>query len=133
MKQPTNTLIDLEKKFWQALVDQDAAAAMKLLGERALMVGSHGAIRFDREGYRRMLEQGSMVVASFEISDMDVFLPNDTTAILTYHVRQGVRPRRGRDVAMQAMNDSSLWLRTGDGWQCVMHTETPAATQGAAT
>ena len=33
-----NALIDLEKKFWQSMVDQDADTAVKLLVEPALMV-----------------------------------------------------------------------------------------------
>jgi hypothetical protein len=26
----------------------------------------------------------------------------------------------------QEMNDTSTWIRTLDGWKCVVHTETPA-------
>jgi hypothetical protein len=40
-----------------------------------------------------MAEQGSMVLTSFELSDVEVLFPNDTTAVLTYHVKQEVAPR----------------------------------------
>ena len=59
MAAPSKTLIDLEKKFWQSMVDQDTDAALKLLEEPALMVSSHGAMKFDHAGYRKMAEQGS--------------------------------------------------------------------------
>lgn len=127
MQTPADKLIDLETRFWQSMVNQDAETAMRLLDEPALMVSSHGSMKFDRAGYREMAEHGSMVVTSFEFSDMDVTFPNDSTAILTYHVKQGLTPRGKTGVELQEMNDSSTWIRKGDDWQCVMHTESPAA------
>jgi len=125
MHMSNKTLIDLETKFWQSMVNQDTDAALEMLSEPALMVSSHGAVKFDHAGYRKMAEQGSMIVTSFELSDMEVVFPNDTTAILTYRVKQGVTPRgKGKAVA-QEMNDSSTWIQKGKRWQCVMHTETP--------
>jgi hypothetical protein len=127
MSTPSKTLIDLETRFWQSMVSQDTAAATALLSEPALMVSAHGAMKFDRAGYCKMAEEGSMVVTSFELSDMDVMFPNDTTAILTYRVRQGVAPRGKDQSSMQEMNDSSTWVQKGARWECVMHTETPVA------
>ena len=92
MPMPNKTLIDLETKFWQSMVNQDTDAALEMLSEPALMVSSHGAFKFDHAGYRKMAEQGSMIVTSFELSDMEVVFPNDTTAILTYRVKQGITP-----------------------------------------
>jgi hypothetical protein len=127
MTAPKQTLINLEKKFWQSMVDQEPDVATKMLTEPALMVSAHGSMKFDRAGYRKMAEQGQMVLTSFELSDVDVVFPNDTTAIVTYHVKQGVAKRgEGHKSTIQEMNDSSTWIRHGDDWQCVMHTETPA-------
>jgi ketosteroid isomerase-like protein len=125
MPTPSKTLIDLENKFWQAIVDQDADTAVDLLTEPALMVSSHGAMKFDHDGYRQMAEKGSMVLESYELSDMNVVFPNDSTAVLTYHVRQKLAQRGDGKSALQEMNDTSTWVKSGDRWQCVMHTETP--------
>lgn len=119
-------LIDLETRFWQSMVDDETDVALGLLAEPSMMVSAHGAMRFDHAAYRRMAEQGAMVVKSFEFSDMQVAFPNDATAVLTYHVKQGVAPRKDGKTTMQEMNDSSTWVRTGKDWQCVLHTETPA-------
>ena len=54
MPTPTKTLVDLEKKFWQSMIDQDADTATEMLSEPALMVSSHGTMKFDHAGYRRM-------------------------------------------------------------------------------
>jgi hypothetical protein len=75
MPTPSKTLIDLETKFWQSMVDQDTDTALEMLTEPALMVSSARAMKFDHAGYRKMAEQGSMVLTSFELSDMEVFSP----------------------------------------------------------
>ncbi|MDM0110774.1 nuclear transport factor 2 family protein [Variovorax sp. J22R133] len=127
MQTQDKTLIDLETRFWQSMVDQNTDAALAMLNEPAVMVSAHGAFSFDHAGYRKLAEQGTMLLTSFELSDMDVVYPNDKTAILTYHVKQGVSARgKSGKGETQDMVDSSTWVRSGDGWRCVMHTETPA-------
>ena len=108
------------------MVDEDTDTTVEMLNEPALMVSAHGSIKFDYEGYRNMAEQGSMVVTSFEFSDMDVVFANENTAILTYRVKQGVAPRGDGKTFVQQMNDTSTWVQAGKQWKCVMHTETPA-------
>lgn len=123
----TKELIDLEKRFWQSMVDQDSDAAVQLLDEPALMVSAQGAMQFDHAAYRKMADQGSMIVRSFELSDVKVVFPTDGLAILTYGVTQETVSRKGGHPKTQRMTDSSTWVRRGDDWRCVMHTEAPAA------
>ncbi len=125
MRSTDKQLVELEKKFWQPMVDQDTDASLSFLHEPALMVSSHGAMKFDHTGYRKMAEHGSMVVKGFELSDVQVVLPNDDTAILTYHVKQKLAERETSREMEEEMNDSSTWIKIGDGWKCVMHTESP--------
>ncbi|WP_114968691.1 nuclear transport factor 2 family protein [Rhodoferax ferrireducens] len=125
MQNPSSTLVDLETKFWQSMVDQETDVTLDLLCEPALMVSAHGAMKFDHAGYRKMADHGSMVVNSFELNDMEIIFPNDSTAILSYRVRQGVAPRGKGATTEQEMNDTSTWVKTEHGWRCAMHTETP--------
>ena len=132
MSNDPKTLIDLEKKFWQAMVDENHDVATGLLAEPALMVSAHGAFQFDHATYRKMASQGPRVVTSFELQDVKVVFPNENTAVLTYKVRQGVAPRNDRAAAdSEEMHDTSTWVRSGTGWKCVIHTETPVATEAA--
>ena len=125
MQNPSSILVALETKFWQSMVDHETDVALNLLCEPALMVSSHGAMKFDHAGYRQMADHGSMVVKAFEFSDMEVVFPNDSTAILSYRVKQGVAPR-GKGVATgREMHDTSTWVKTDNGWRCAAHTETP--------
>ena len=119
------TLVELETKFWQSLVDQDADAALALLHEPALMVSAHGAMKFDHAQYRKMADQGARVLTDFEFSDVNVFFPNDDTAVVTYLVRQTMAERDAPESegVEQRMADSSVWVRQGGEWRCVMHTE----------
>jgi hypothetical protein len=126
MKDTTHTLQKLERKFWQSLVDKDFATAEDLLASPALMVSTHGSRKFDHAGYRQMAADGSMTLQSFVLGDMDVLMPTDSTAILTYDVKQ-VIARKGEQAGKeQQMHDTSTWIRRGDSWRCVAHTETPA-------
>jgi hypothetical protein len=120
------TLIELETRFWQSMVDQDADAALQLLHEPSLMASSHGAMEFDHAGYRRMAEHGSMVVTAFTLSDFKVLFPSETTGVMTYRVKQTVAARdrvKSEESTTQDMSDSSTWVYVGKRWQCVLHTE----------
>lgn len=126
MPDQRETLVKLENQFWQSMIDQDTDTALELLTEPALMVSSHGAMKFDHAGYRQMADKGSMVLKKFELSDMEVLFPNESTAVITYHVKQQMAPRGKADGKDQEMNDTSTWIKDNGEWKCVIHTETPA-------
>ncbi|MES2581407.1 MAG: nuclear transport factor 2 family protein [Pseudomonadota bacterium] len=126
MTTSAKTLIALETKFWQSMVDQDTDTALQMLHEPSLMASAHGAMKFDHAGYRKMAEQGSMVVTAFALSDVEVVFPTDTTAVVTYRVTQTIAARKGGQTSTQNMVDTSTWVYTGNRWMCVLHTESPA-------
>ena len=126
MTTATKILIDLETKFWQSMVDQDTDSALQLLHDPSQMASSHGAMKFDHAGYRKMAEQGSMVVTAFALSDIEVLFASETTAVMTYRVKQTVAAREGGKSAKGTahdMTDTSTWVYIDKRWQCVLHTE----------
>jgi hypothetical protein len=126
MRTQSEMLIDLETRFWNSMVEQDTETALEMLAQPAIMVSAHGAMQFDHADYRKMAEHGPMVVTAFQLSDMQVIFANDSTAMLTYRVKQEVAQRGESKGSVQEMNDTSTWVKAGDQWRCVMHTETPA-------
>lgn len=125
MPSTDRTLIAMERKFWQSMVDEDTDTALAMLSEPSLMVSAHGAMQFSHDQYRQMAEHGNMVIKSFEFSDMQVMHPSEDTAVLTYRVRQEVAHRGdGAKPVTLEMADSTVWVRKGGEWRCVMHTET---------
>jgi ketosteroid isomerase-like protein len=131
MQTSAKTIIDLERKFWQSLVDQDTDAALDMLCEPALLVSAQGAMKFDHDGYRRMAEDSGYAVQSYELSNMEVIFPSDDTAVVTYRAKQRVSPNGDGRSAELEMNDSTTWVKTRDGWKCAVHTESPTAQQAS--
>ena len=125
MQTSAKTLIEFETNFWQSMVDQNTDAALQLLHDPSMMATAHGAMKFDHAGYRKMAEQGSMVVTAFELGDVEVMFPAETTAVLTYRVKQTLGARDGGQRTTQNMSDTSTWVYLDKRWQCVLHTESP--------
>lgn len=117
-----NTDIErLEHAFWQSLVDRDAATAKGLLAPEALMVSSHGAMRFDPAQYEKMLLDPKHGLVEYTLSGMDVLFPTDDIAIATYRAHQKMQ-MDGQEME-QDVCDSSTWVRMDGAWKCVAHTE----------
>lgn len=127
MNTDRDTLIALERKFWQSMVDEQTDVALGLLAEPSFMVSPHGAMKFDHAAYRRMAEEGSQVVKRFELGEMDATFIGEDAAILFYEVTQILSPRGQQQENEQRMKDTSTWVKVDGRWRCAMHTETPLA------
>jgi hypothetical protein len=47
MTDSTDTIVKLEKTFWQSMVDKDADKAMTMIADECLITGPMGAMRSD--------------------------------------------------------------------------------------
>jgi ketosteroid isomerase-like protein len=122
MTESPDTIVKLEKTFWQSMVDKDADKAMKMIADECLITGPMGTMRSDPEDYKRMTEQGEWELDEFKFSDVDVIFPKDDTAIIAYTVHQQ-GTMKGETMDLNCA-DSSTWVRDGDEWKCALHTET---------
>ena len=118
---------DLERAFWKSLVDRDVDAATRLLAPEALMVSSHGTMRFDPGQYAKMLSDPKNGLLEYSLSDMDVLFAGDDVAIATYRAHQ--KSEMDGRVLEQDVVDSSTWVRADGSWKCVAHTESEVAAQ----
>ena len=118
---------DLERAFWKSLVDRDVDAATRLLAPEALMVSSHGTMRFDPGQYAKMLSDPKHGLLEYSLSDMDVLFAGDDVAIATYRAHQ--KSEMDGRVLEQDVVDSSTWVRADGSWKCVAHTESEVAAQ----
>ena len=122
MTESTDTIVKLEKTFWQSMVDKDADKAMKMIADECLITGPMGTMRSDPEDYKRMTETGEWELDDFEFSDVQVIFPVEDTAIIAYKVHQtGTMKDKPMDLHCA---DSTTWVRDGDEWKCALHTET---------
>jgi len=120
-----NEIERLERAFWQSLVERDAEAARAMLAPEALMVSSHGTLRFDPAQYEKMLLDPKHGLLEYTLSDMDVLFAGDDVAIATYRAHQAMQVD-GRRMEQEVV-DSSTWVRMDGGWKCVAHTESDAS------
>jgi len=111
----------LETAFWQSMVDGKAEVATQMLTEPALMVSGHGVIKFDHPTYEKMAADDKYRLTGFEFSDFDVVFPVQDVAVASYRVRQSMEAK-GQPKTEEVF-DSSTWVKLGDEWKCVAHTE----------
>ncbi len=122
MTDSTDTIVKLEKAFWQSMVDNDADKAMTMIADECLITGPMGTMRSDPADYRRMAEQGDWELDRFEFSDVEVIFPAEDTAIIAYKVHQ-TGTMKGQKMDLNCA-DSTTWVKDGRAWKCALHTET---------
>jgi ketosteroid isomerase-like protein len=127
MTDATRDIEKLENAFWKSLVERDVDTATGLLAPQALMVSSHGTMRFDPAQYAKMLQDPKHGLLEFALSDMAVLFPTEDVAIATYRAKQKMQ-MDGKELTQDVV-DSSTWIRLGGAWKCVAHTESEAAKQ----
>jgi len=120
-------IAELEKAFWDSMIDGKPEVATKMLTEPAVMVSGHGATKFDHSAYTNMARNDKYKLIDYTMSDMDVVFPRDDVAVASYHVVQNM-DMQGKPMQMEVY-DTSTWIRLDGAWRCVMHTESQAATK----
>jgi len=115
-------LVDLERRYWQALKDKDAAAAMELTDDPCIVAGAQGVGLIDHAGYARMMEHATWTILDFTIGeDVQVRRLGDDTAVIVYTVHEQLEVD-GDPVGFDAA-DTSTWVRRSGRWLCAAHTE----------
>jgi uncharacterized protein (TIGR02246 family) len=118
-------LLELEKRYWQALKDRDVDAAMRLTDDPCIVTGAQGVGRIDRQTLAAMLKAAPYSLHRFEVNDdAQVRLLRDDVAIVAYTVREELTVE-GKPVTLEAA-DSSTWVRRDGAWVCALHTESIA-------
>ena len=118
-------LVSLERRYWQALQDQDDDAALKLTDDPCIVAGAQGIASLDRRTMADMLKQGTWKLLSFKIDpDVKLRMIGDDVALLAYTVHEELTID-GNAVKLQA-SDASTWVRRDGRWLCALHTEAVA-------
>lgn len=115
-------LVVLERRYWQALKDQDVDAALALTDEPCIVTGAQGVGEIDKRTYAAMMDNPTWSLLGFRIDDdVHVRMLSDDTAVLAYTVHEDlmVDAEPVRFVAA----DASTWVRRQGRWLCAMHTE----------
>ncbi|HEY3133937.1 MAG TPA: nuclear transport factor 2 family protein [Gemmatimonadaceae bacterium] len=114
-------LLSLEKQYWQAIMDRDVQAAMRLTDDPCIVTGAQGVGRISQKQFAGMLQAGGWTLHQFDLSDVQVRVLSEDVAILAYKVKE-VLTVEGKPLTIEA-SDSSTWVRRDGNWVCALHTE----------
>lgn len=115
-------LWELERRYWQALKDQDVDTVMGLTDDPCIVTGAQGVGTLAKEELGEMMRAATYTLDAFELDDdVQVRMLGDDVAIVAYKVHEELTVD-GVPVTIDAA-DASTWIRRGDGWRCALHTE----------
>ena len=121
-QQTERELLELERRFWQALKDDDVETALSMTDEPCVVTGPQGVASISKEAFREMMRSSPYKLNSFELGDdAQVRLLSDDVAIVAYPVHEEFT-MDGKPLVLDAL-DSSTWVRRNGRWLCAMHCE----------
>lgn len=119
----THELLELERRFWDAMRDKDGEAASEMTADSCIVVGAQGVSAIDKPTMAKLTNEGDWEIEryTFDESTAQVQFLKDDVALVAYKVKEKLRVE-GKPVNLEA-NDASVWIRKNGEWLCAMHTE----------
>ena len=119
-------LMEVERRFWNAMQEKDAAAASKLTDDQCVIVGAQGVSAIDAKTMAKLTSEGQWELKQYTFDEKarQIRFLTDDIAIVAYPVTERVVVD-GETLPIVA-NDSSVWVRRDGEWRCALHTESLA-------
>lgn len=118
----TNDIIELERRYWQAMKDGDAQTARNLSAESCLITSAQGSSTLSADQLAAMIPSAQYELKDFRIADgAKVHFVGDDVAISAYQVHEDLivdGEPVGIDCAL-----SSTWVKRDGQWKCAAHVE----------
>src|SRR3954462_7830673 len=81
-------LIDLEKKYWDAMVTRDVDTAVRMSDDPCFIAGAQGVSQIGNEQYRRLMTDGKWTLHSYTMDRIMARLVSPDVAIIAYTVTE---------------------------------------------
>ena len=119
-------LLNLERRFWDAMKTKDANVASNMTDDRCIVVGAQGVSSIDQQTMGKLTTEGKWTLEqyAFDEKNAQVRYLTDNIAIIAYKVNERVE-LEGKSLPIEA-NDASVWVRRDGEWRCALHTESLA-------
>ena len=117
-------LLALEKQYWNAIMEKDARTATSLSDDPCVVVDAQGVGEVDKPTLTKMMEGAKYDLEAYSLEDVHMHQIRDGVVALAYKVKEDLVVD-GEKVKLEAF-DSSVWVRRGKKWVCVIHTESLA-------
>ncbi len=122
----TRTLLDVERRFWNAMREKDAQTASAMTDDECIVVGAQGVNAITAASMGKMTAEGPWKLQDYALDDASaqVRMIGDDVALVAYSVHEDVQ-MNGTDMSVDA-HDASVWVRRDGQWKCAMHIESVA-------
>ncbi len=119
----TRALLDVERRFWNAMQRKDAETAAEMTDDECIVVGAQGVSAISSESMGKMTAEGPWQLQRYTLDDgsAQVRMIGDDVALVAYSVKEDVT-MNGEAMSVDA-NDASVWVRREGEWRCAMHVE----------
>lgn len=116
----------LEKRYWQAMKDNDTKTILSLTDDPCIVTGPQGILKLSKKDFTAMMNAPQNYrLRNFEFDNgYEVSILNDDTAVIAYKLRESVEVE-GEFLKLN-LAESSTWRRRDGRWVCSLHTETIA-------
>jgi ketosteroid isomerase-like protein len=119
-------ILELEKKYWQAMEDHDFDTVKKLTRFPCIVAGKNGVQSVDEAAFKNMFDSGSNAkIKVLNISNVQSQSVSKKSAVIAYQIEIGT----AYDVQGPSMKCActSTWTKDDEEWVCALHTETELA------
>ena len=115
-------ILELERKYWRALQDNDIDTAIELTDFPCIVAGPSGVQKFDRETFAKMMANPPYTIDKVELGEKpEVRVLSDDVVVVAYQVHEDATVD-GKAISLDAA-DSSTWLKRDGQWRCALHAE----------
>jgi hypothetical protein len=116
-------ILELEKKYWQAMEDHDYNTVKKLTQFPCIIAGKTGVESVDEATFKKMFDSvDGDKIKVLNISDVETQPVGENSAVIAYLIELAVQ-EEGQKSPMKCAC-TSTWVKEKDNWMCVLHTET---------
>lgn len=114
-------IIDLEKRYWEAMRNGDVETAVELTGFPCVVSGPQGVNAVDQKTYEKMMGAMPYAIESLTFGKMRVQTFGENVAVVGYELSQKLHVD-DEPITMQCA-EVSTWARIDGAWKCVQHAE----------
>lgn len=115
------TLIDIDKRLWEAFSKKDTKPFEELLAEKFVIMHEDGAS--DRAGELKNIAEHDCTINSWSLSNEKATKVGENFAILTYKGTQS--GKCGEETLPGTVYTATIFMKDGDSWKVVYHGNSP--------
>ena len=115
-------IIELEKKYWQAMENHDYETVKNLTHFPCIIAGKTGLQSVDEDTFKKMFESADgNKIKVLNISDVQTQLLAENTAVTAYQIELQMADEKQESMKCIC---TSTWIKENNNWVCALHTET---------